>query len=271
MRSPGGVNAAYRRIYSRRERIYNRNHPDVVAERLDMAEESPMSPSYRARERAETHISYAYVVAGYAHSSLIAICCIALAICVVLFAQGVLADVSRKIRVREDNIVLKAASCRNDRLKNGCELLEDGSISHATPALLKLCEEWLACEKRGDFAGVDANSGSVWSETIADIVNAFTSRISSMTTMIGVLVLLLGTFAVTTASFGFFHNKYVATNQRQRDHAHTPAVLDRDDNVFLTPRSCLRTGQPARIGTAGTPRALTYDEQSPGPGREKTT
>lgn len=223
-------NTLYRRIHSRRERVYNQQNPDIMAERLHMTEEHPLP---QARENALAHISVAYALAGYAQAALCIVMSCALAWGVIHFAWGVWGDVTRKTRLREESIIAKALECAANHVKNGCTVGEDGLVTHATPALATLCREWDVCEKRGRFASADAVSASVWSETFAEVVNSFADKISSTSVVIALSVAIVVAFLMSSAAFGFMHRRLVderlmAPSSASMSDTGVPAILRQD-------------------------------------------
>lgn len=226
LRSPFSV--AYRRVHSRRERIYSRSNPDLLAERLDISEDTPFHSTLR--EKALLHISYAYACAGYAHAALCIIVSLALAALVFSFAKSLYADVIRKTRIRADDIAIRAAECYLSRLKNDCIMSDDGATTHhPTPALDTLCKKWLACERRGKHANADAYSASVWAETAAETINSFAERIHSTAVVISVLVVVIVLFIMSSAAFGFMHVRVADTSRLDRSVASD--MLQRDDGL----------------------------------------
>lgn len=196
-----GFSTAVRRVYSRRERHY----ASGVRERLDVAEEAPTPQLHPARERALGHLSAAYAVAGYAQAGLCVLASGVLGGVIVAFTRGVVADVARKTRARLEGLAEAAVQCAAERVKNGC--VENGV--HPTPVMDGLCRKWAACVRRGDFAKSDAISASVWAETFAETVNAFTDRISSTSVLIGMTVFMVLMFFMSSAAFGFMHRRLV--------------------------------------------------------------
>lgn len=222
----GAFNSAYRRIYSRRERLYSRDNPNIVAERLDVAEDAPPLPSRAARDRALTHLSVAYAAAGYAQAALCVVVSLALAAGVAAFARGVYADVARKTRLRADALAIDAAECYLARTNNGCVVGDDGA-SHVTPALDALCKKWLACERRAKFIQADAMSASVWAETFAETVNSFSDRISSTAVVLALAGAVVVVFMMSSAAFGFMHKRLVEERVAE-GRMLTHGVMERD-------------------------------------------
>lgn len=202
VRSP--FSSAYRRVRSRRERIYSRSNPDLLAERLDISEETPHS---YLRDRASAHVSVAYACAGYAHAALCIVVCIALGLLVGGLGRGVWGDVKRKIRVREDEMTMEALECSRKRTENGCQVDQDGSVKHVTPALEGLCKRWVMCEKRGGFVREDAWSATVWAETLAEMLNAFAERITSTGVVLAVVGGVVVLFGVSSVIVGRMQRK----------------------------------------------------------------
>lgn len=244
LRSPT-FSTAYRRIHSRRERIYSRTNPDLLAERLDISEETPFYSSLR--EKALLHISLAYACAGYAHAALCVVVSLSLAALIIAFARGLYSDVARKTRVRADELAIQAAECYLSRLKNDCIIAEDGTAHHPTPALDNLCKKWFACERRGKHADRDAYSASVWAETVAETINSFAHRISSTAVVFAVLVVVVVLFVVSSAAFGYMHRR-VTDETVHRSAARD--MLERDAMTRGNPHKALT--YPG-IGAASSP------------------
>lgn len=203
---PGHYSTARRRIYARRDRIYSRTNPDVIAERLDLEEDAPLLN----RHRALSHLSVAYAAAGYAHSTLCVVVSLALAAGVTAFARSLYADVTRKTSLRADDLSLKAAECLTSRTNNGCAI-NDGIATHVVPALDTLCKKWYACEQRANLVNEDALSASVWAETFAETVNSFTDKISSTAVVIALSAGIVVAFLMSSAAFGLMHKRVVET------------------------------------------------------------
>lgn len=203
-RRPVSYTGARRRFYGRRDRLYSRDHPGVVAESLHVEEDSPLS----ARQRAFSHLTIAYAAAGYAQAALCIVISLVLAAGVAAFARGMYADVVRKTSLRADHLSIQAAECLSSRTANSCRI-QDGVASHAIPALDALCKKWLACEKRAATVYKDAVSATVWAETFAEIVNSFADRISSSAVVIALAAAIVLAFLMSSAAFGFMHKKVV--------------------------------------------------------------
>lgn len=250
--SPRSFNAAVRRVYTRRERLYDRASPGVMRERLDMAEECPQPELHPARESALSHLSRAYAVAGYAQAALCVVVAAVLVAFITSFARGLLADVARKTRQRAGDSVRAAAICARNFKENSCATVNADDL---TPALKNLCLEWQECIARGDSAEKDAISATVWAEAAAETVNAFAERISSTSIVIGLMVAVVLAFFMSSAAFGFMHRRLVDDRLVQTATTPPPVVHARNEDQFSSPYRAngLR------------PRAITFDRSSTPP------
>lgn len=252
--SPRNFNAAMRRVYTRRERLFDRATPDVMRERLDVAEECSAPSPHPAREAALTHLSRAYAVAGYAQAVLCVVVSAVIVTFLSSFARGLLSDVSRKTRERASGAIRSAALCRLNYAENGCA----SATNTLTPALKSLCEDWKSCMARESSAKADAVSATVWAEAVAETFNAFAERISSTSVAIGLTVVVILMFFMSSAAFGFMHKRLV--DERLNSPAPPPApqsLAGLTDKPYQSPysKNSLR------------PRAISFDpnDQSPSP------
>lgn len=202
--SPGLYNSARRRVYTRRDRIVDPTAPNMVRERLDMAEDCVAPELHPARQSALIHLSRAYAVAGYAQATLCFVSCFCLCVFIVSFSRGLYSDVTRKTRLRATDGRRTAIACRTNYSENRCY-----GATEQTPALKSLCQEWKACMLREEHADVEAPSATVWAEAVAETFNAFTDRISSTTMAIGLIVVVVLLFFMSSAAFGFMHKRLV--------------------------------------------------------------
>ncbi len=252
--SPRNFNRAMRRIYTRRERTYDRANPSVLREQLDVAEECPPPELHPARESALAHLSRAYAVAGYAQAALCVVVSAVLVAFIISFARGLLSDVSRKTRVRASVSVREAALCRRNFAENRCANINVG----LTPALKDMCAEWKDCIARGETATQDAVSATVWAEAAAETINAFAERISSTSIVIGLAAAVVLLFFMSSAAFGFMHRRLVDDRLVATAGSPTPKTpLDIDE----------RYKSPYKAGGIR-PRAITFD---PNHSAEKTS
>lgn len=245
LRAAHAYTTAHRRLYTRRERIYNRNQPHLVAERLHLTEEHA-APT---QNPALSHLSRACAAAGYAQSTLIVTVSLCLALFFLHFASALLADVRRKTRLRADDLSTEARECAAEWRRNACE----DTAGHHTPALVTLCEKWAACERRGAFAGTDALSASLWAETLAEVVNAFADRISSTSVVLTILAAVGLVFCMSTAAFGYLHRRLFdrrLTMERRDDAPSLSAALIKDDSAFHggSPPALSGRTQPLAVG-----------------------
>lgn len=203
--SPRNFNKAVRRVYTRRERMFDRATPNkLMGERLEVSEEMPPAELHPAREAALTHLSRAYAMAGYAQAALCVVVSAVLVAFIISFSRGMLADVSRKIRHRAGDAVRSSVECRRKFDENGC-----ASAHRLTPSLAGLCSEWNECIAMGGFAERDAVSATVWAEAVAETFNAFAERISSTSVVIGITCSVILLFFMSSAAFGFMHRRLV--------------------------------------------------------------
>ncbi|CDF35309.1 unnamed protein product [Chondrus crispus] len=144
---------------------------------------------------------------------------------VAAFARALYADVARKTSLRADHLAIQAAECLLARTANAC-LLRDGVATHPTPALDALCKKWLACERRGHVVHRDALSATVWAETFAETVNSFADSISSTAVVIALAATIVLAFLMSSAAFGFMHNKVVAHGPPERSVTHEALLKD---------------------------------------------
>lgn len=197
-------NSAYHRIVSRQEREYDRTNPSIIRERIDVAEEHSLNP---IRERALVHTARAYIAVGYTHATLTIIICAICAALLLAVSYSVASDVSRKTRDRAANLVSSAAECAVSLKTNHC-VIDGDHVSHASHELAALCKQWFQCAKRGQFADSDARSAKVWAETLADITNTFTERLSTAS----VVTIAVGLFIFSVffrSSYSFLHRRIV--------------------------------------------------------------
>jgi hypothetical protein len=242
-RHPRAFTPATRRVYARRERAYDRAVPGVVLERIDTMSEEPAgtaNPDERygraqqqdpARARALAHLATAYAITAYTHAALnIALTAVA-AWAAVAFARALAGDISRKTRARAGRLALDAAECARDMVRNDC-----AGMAHRphSPAIELLCHQWETCVQRGDYARTDALSGTVWAETLAETVNAFSSQISSGTAIVVCILALTFLLAFSTAAFGYIHHKLVDKRLTSSDMATEPQsqMVRRPTNGF---------------------------------------
>lgn len=252
--SPRNFNKAVRRVYTRRERMYDRTAPNkMLGERLEVSEEMPPPELHPARESALTHLSRAYAVAGYAQAALCVVVSAVLVAFIVSFARGMLADVNRKTRHRASGAVRAADLCRRNFNENRCAAAEAAELVH-TPALAALCVDWKDCFARADFAERDALSATVWAEAVAETFNAFAERISSTSVVIGLTVAILLLFFMSSAAFGFMHRRLVDDRLSAPLPSPSPVSVARYDEKIRSPY--------ANSGVR--PRSITFDpNQSP--------
>jgi hypothetical protein len=217
-RNPSAFTAATRRIYSRRERTYNRADPAVVTERLDTVTDAAddgvlaCSVEHPARTRALNHLSSAYAITAYSHAALSVTLAAVAVWAIIAFAHALSGDVSRKTRGRAEMLGSAAAECVRNMLRNDCAghaaiAASTGSSPSYSPALDSLCLEWTLCAGRAAHATIDARSASVWAEALAETIDAFASRISSGMLVLGVCITVLGTFALSLTAFGYLHRR----------------------------------------------------------------
>ncbi len=223
-----------------------------MKERLDVAEECSAPSPHPAREAALTHLSRAYAVAGYAQAVLCVVVSAVIVAFLTSFARGLLSDVSRKTRERASGAIRSAALCRLNHAENGCSL----SPSTLTPALKALCEDWRGCMDREASAQADAVSATVWAEAVAETFNAFAERISSTSVAIGLTVVMILMFFMSSAAFGFMHKRLV--DERLSSPAPSPApqsLAALSDKPYQSPymKSGIR------------PRAISFDPNANSP------
>lgn len=178
-RHHGHGNVATRRTVTRRDRAYAPG--GRVMERVHVVRDETGTQRWPRYE--VTVASAAYV----------AVCCVVSAVAIVSvvgFARAVWADVSRKTRARAVRFTADAATCARDWEGNGCGV----DLPSRTTVLEGLCREWAACVEGGKFSEVDAMSGTVWAEAIAEILNAFANSVNSWSAVVavGVAVVVLG-------------------------------------------------------------------------------
>lgn len=217
-RHPGAFTMATRRVYSRRERAYERPYnssPQIVIERLDTVCDEPASlndnspAEHPARTRALNHLASAYAITAYSHAAL-SVALVAIGIVGLLaFALALTGDVSRKTRERAAKFSSSAAECARNLKQNNCfpETPGNNAMVASTPALEQLCREWMICAAQADFAWRDALSGTVWAETLAETINAFSNKMSSVTMVVAFALAMVFAFSLSTAAFSYMHRK----------------------------------------------------------------
>ena len=250
--SPRSFNAAVRRVYSRRERMYDQRSPGIMHERLDIAEECPAPVLHPAREKALTHLSRAYAVAGYAQAALCVVFSAVLVAFVLSFARGFLSDISRKTRARAGDSVRAASICAQHYQENMCATLDRSKL---TPAMSNMCLEWQECVDRGTLASQDAVSATVWAEAAAEAVNAFAEKISSTTILVGLISCVVLTFFMSSAAFGFMHRRLIDDRLTAVEPSPAPSVLSRNEEGISSPF----------VNNSLRPRAITFDPNTMSP------
>lgn len=174
----------------------------MVRERLDVSEETPVNDVEHVRERAYTHLTRAHAIIAYANAALCAVLSAVLFAFIVLFARGMLADVWRKARLREHTILTEAAQCHTHIQDNGCEA---ATLHLLKPALREMCAEWMRCTARAQYAKLDANSATIWAESLAETINAFTEGISTVSILVAFAAVLALIFVTAHSAYGLSH------------------------------------------------------------------
>lgn len=245
---------AYHRVISRQERQYNRQNPDLVQERLDIAEESRHHPS---QDRLYNHLSRAAIAIGYTHATIVVISSAIFVVFLLALSFAVASDIFRKTRDRAVTFSSAAAECASNLRSHQCVVTQDGTYHESSHEMTRLCKEWYACAQRGRFAKADAWSAKIWAETFADIVNAFTERLSTSTMVILAVVVFLLSFLCTSTAFSIFHRR--ASVEQVADSIYSP----RHEASPVPNRKWQRLPQTP----TPTRRAISYD--SPSPKRER--
>lgn len=217
-RSQPSFTSAYHRILSRHDRRIDRSNPNLIRERIDIAEERRDHP---ARERALNHVSRAYAAVGYTHAFLAVIVSLLFAALLLAVARAVASDVSRKTRDRAADFLASAAECSASIRQNNC-IVDGDHVSHRSYEMAALCKKWVSCARRGKYADSDARSAKVWAETLADIVNTFTERLSTTTILVTALLLFVVACLFSSTAFNFLHRRVVDENSFLIAQPHQP-------------------------------------------------
>lgn len=204
-RSQPSFTSAYHRVISRQEREYDRTNPDLVRERIDVAEELRDHP---VRQQALSHVTRAYVAIGYTHATLTIIVSAICAALLLAVSYAVASDVARKTRDRAADLLSSAAECAARARQNNC-VVEGDHVSHPSYEMAALCKKWVSCARRGQFADSDARSAKVWAETLADIVNTFAERLSVTTVIVTATLLIVAAIFFSSSAFNFLHQRVV--------------------------------------------------------------
>lgn len=205
-RSLPSFTSAYHRIISRQEREIDYANPNIVRERIDVSEERHPNP---VRERALTHVSRAYAAIGYTHATLTILVSAICATLLLAVSFAVASDVARKTRDRASDLVASAAECTARIRENNC-IVDGDHISHSSYEMAALCKKWVFCARRGRFADSEARSAKIWAETLADIVNTFAERLSTMTVVVVVGVAIVIFMLCSSSAFRLLHNRVVS-------------------------------------------------------------
>lgn len=241
-RPQSSFTSAYHRILSRHDRHVDRHNNNLIRERIDIAEERRDHPS---RESALNHVARAYAAVGYTHAILAVVVSSILAALLLSVARAVASDVSRKTRDRAADFLASAAECTASIRANHC-VVEGDHVSHASHEMAALCKKWVSCARRGQFADSDARSAKVWAETLADIANTFSERLSTTTLIVTAAMLFLVAFLFSSTAFNFLHRRVVDDNTfiTPQTHHPSPALIDNTHfpNRHASPRRTITYG-----------------------------
>ncbi|CAN8063216.1 unnamed protein product [Agarophyton chilense] len=153
--------AAYRRVHTRRDRVYTQNG---LFERVCHTDERPALAPFTL----------------WLSNLLVAVAVLAAAALLLHLAHALYCDIMRKTTSRAHQLEREASQCHLHFRTNQCE-------SASSPALSRLCLEWRQCVSRGRSAFRHAFSLTVFAEIAADMFNTFGATVTSK----GVIVALV--------------------------------------------------------------------------------
>lgn len=156
---------------------------------------TPSSISSRASRIAE------YVQLAFNTSILVIVLSV-----VVKFILLIKQDVDHKVRLKIGEQVVKVKRCKNNYEINGC-------ISHV-PALENLCDGWYHCMHSAD----EVQSASLWTQTLAETLNAFVEPIS-FRSLIFVLLTVCALVLVTNVVIASYRVQYYISGDRKASYS----------------------------------------------------
>lgn len=187
---------------SEKNRSTNPNNRNEVIERAGTSNASHIRPE---------------LLAGYLQLTFNAAMLLMILIFMTRFLFMVQSDVNNKSRERLADDIVRIQSCKNEYEQNQC------LPGTRVPALESLCNEWFKCMNPNTNGLQDRNiyqSGTLWAQTLAEIINAFVDRISIRSVII-ILVTVCAIVMVTNVAFGSYRVYcYNSTNSHPNDCSH---------------------------------------------------
>lgn len=140
------------------------------------------------------------LLAGYLQLAFNAAILLLILILVIRFLLMVQSDVHNKSREKLADDIVRIQSCKNEYEQNQC------LPGTRVPALEALCNEWFRCMNLNINGLQDRNmyqSGTLWAQTLAEIINAFVNKIS-IRSVIVILAVICAIVLVTNVAFGSY-------------------------------------------------------------------